>query len=338
MDIQFKKLPLATIILATIFAVGLIVFIGAFSKKNAFSKFNLWGGKETVIESQNKDTDSDGLLDWQENLYGSDLSNPDTDADGYLDGEEINSGNNPLIKGPNDKLIFHPLPLGDQYNITKKVLNSDVIDSLIESYLLQKNEYINNNDITSPEEFAIVAEESTIEEMFTRALGDAYPILIEKAGDTISQLPEIFDINIAEQDIKVSEDNSSASIKEYITQISSLLKSNTFFLQEQSLLTVSSALTSGEFSLIDTIIKDNDNKIEDLRNVAVPSSWKEIHKKGLELTYLIRNIFVSFRDIQNDPLKAYVALQKLEKFSGAWNKLMEEAINLAKQQNIEISF
>ena len=96
-------------------------------------------------------------------------------------------------------------------------------------------------------------------------------------------------------------------------------------------------MNNGDFSSIDNIIKENDKKIEELRNIIVPSSWKEIHETGLGMTYLIRNIFVSFRDIENDPLKAYIALQKLENFSDAWNKLMEKAIDLAKQQNIEIS-
>lgn len=52
-----------------------------------------------------KDSDNDGLKDWQEILYGTDPNNPDTDGDGTPDGEEVRLGRNPLAKGPNDKIL-----------------------------------------------------------------------------------------------------------------------------------------------------------------------------------------------------------------------------------------
>jgi hypothetical protein len=47
-----------------------------------------------------KDSDSDGLSDWEEeNIYFTDLNNPDTDGDGYLDGIEVQGGYNPKGSG-----------------------------------------------------------------------------------------------------------------------------------------------------------------------------------------------------------------------------------------------
>lgn len=51
------------------------------------------------------DSDNDGLLDWQEEFYGSDPNNPDTDGDGTNDGDEIKQDRDPTIPGPNDALI-----------------------------------------------------------------------------------------------------------------------------------------------------------------------------------------------------------------------------------------
>lgn len=51
-----------------------------------------------------KDTDEDGLKDWEEQLWKSDPLNPDSDSDGTPDGLEIKSGRNPTVAGPNDKL------------------------------------------------------------------------------------------------------------------------------------------------------------------------------------------------------------------------------------------
>lgn len=50
------------------------------------------------------DTDSDGLKDWQEVLWGTDKNNPDSDGDGVADGQEVSSGRDPQIKGPDDQL------------------------------------------------------------------------------------------------------------------------------------------------------------------------------------------------------------------------------------------
>lgn len=60
---------------------------------------------DTFSSQSQSDIDKDGLLDYEEVIYGTDPLNPDTDGDGFLDGEEIASKRNPLIPGPNDELI-----------------------------------------------------------------------------------------------------------------------------------------------------------------------------------------------------------------------------------------
>ena len=317
------KIPLVVIILAIALIVGGVVLVWKYPNKKSLSG--------TKYEENLQDSDNDGLKDWEEELYKTDLHNPDTDGDGYLDGEEVAAGTNPLIKAPGDKLVFYPLPLGDRYNITKKVLSEDVINSMLDSYLAQKGEYINDHpEIDSPETFAALIKQSTIETMSRRALSGIDPILLEEAQQTISEMPEIFNINIADGDIKISEDSSPEAIKLYLSQIASIFNSDTFFLQEQSFNILISALENNDFVQLDQLIKQNDDKIEELKKIVVPSSWKENHKKRLKYTVLIRNIFVSFRDFQNDPIKAYLAFQELEKFTDKWNNLVEETKNLAK--------
>jgi len=44
-----------------------------------------------------KDTDTDGLADWEETLWGTDPNNPDTDGDGFRDGDEVHSNHDPLV-------------------------------------------------------------------------------------------------------------------------------------------------------------------------------------------------------------------------------------------------
>lgn len=51
-----------------------------------------------------RDTDKDGLADWEEVLWNTDPSNPDTDGDGTKDGKEVENGRHPKIAGPNDQV------------------------------------------------------------------------------------------------------------------------------------------------------------------------------------------------------------------------------------------
>ncbi len=326
-----KKIPLISIIIGIALIIGGGIFVWQYSDQES-----LFGRKS--VEKNFKDSDNDGLRDWEEELYRSDPNNPDTDGDGYLDGEEVDSGHNPIVKSPGDKLDFYPLPLGEKYNLTQKVLDEETMGAILEAYVLEKGEYIMDHpEVYSAESFAASVEKSTLEEISKRAVAEAFPQLLEKTGDTISEIPEIFDIKVVDQDINITEDNNQEAIKLYLSQVSLILNSDIFFLQDQTFQALTSAFKNNDFFKLDQLIKENDIKIEYAKSIIVPSSWKEIHKKGLELTLLIRNIFVSFRDIPNDPIKAQIALLKFENFADNWNDLMEEAIDLAKSQNIELS-
>lgn len=51
-----------------------------------------------------KDSDGDGLRDWEERLWITDIHNTDSDGDGTGDGEEVSLGRNPSKKAPGDVL------------------------------------------------------------------------------------------------------------------------------------------------------------------------------------------------------------------------------------------
>lgn len=71
--------------------VVLIALIGAIANKKIRYTQNRNSAGQVVVVSDaiEKDTDGDGLRDWEETLWGLDPNNPDTDGDGETDGEKI---------------------------------------------------------------------------------------------------------------------------------------------------------------------------------------------------------------------------------------------------------
>lgn len=105
-----RKNPLPISIFLAIIIVGGGVFV--LNKDRIFSNDEVPEASPSAItlaavpstETNESDSDKDGLPDWKEALYGSNLDNPDTDKDGTRDGDEVRMGRDPIKPAPNDEL------------------------------------------------------------------------------------------------------------------------------------------------------------------------------------------------------------------------------------------
>lgn len=115
------KLSTKIQMIAVVLILGLGVFIGVWLAQKKESGFSVESETEKEKEisqqkalanrsfsNQGKDSDYDGLADWEETIYKTDPKNPDTDNDGYLDGEEVKAGYSPTDPAANDKIINLP--------------------------------------------------------------------------------------------------------------------------------------------------------------------------------------------------------------------------------------
>lgn len=85
-----------------------------------------------------KDFDSDGLLDWEEDLFGTMRDNKDSDGDGTLDGDEVNLERNPAVSG-SDSLSQKGSTINGSSKLSEN--ENDFIKSLISaSYSLKNGE------------------------------------------------------------------------------------------------------------------------------------------------------------------------------------------------------
>ncbi len=188
-------------ILTSCFVALVILGLGflSHSQGNLFAALATLGGKQadkimlpadlitpTPIDITNRDTDNDGLADWEERLHGADPENPDTDGDGTNDGGEIRGGRDPVKRGPNDLLPVIADPnfatsstdvLGLKKEFFAKYLAAQAQDvrettfrDLIKNFDAKK--YRTTHQIVSLN----ISSDNSIEAM--RAYGNAFGILI----------------------------------------------------------------------------------------------------------------------------------------------------------------
>ncbi len=101
---NFSSLPHKNLYLSAAFA-ALIIGVGAIVHyKPSFLLSRNNDGNVVTMNSDtasssitSRDTDEDGLHDWEEQLYGSDPRKRDSDGDSTIDGEEVQTGRNPII-------------------------------------------------------------------------------------------------------------------------------------------------------------------------------------------------------------------------------------------------
>lgn len=100
-----KNLIISGIAALLILSVGIYVKIPTKNKQLALQKESAsLLANSTSTDLATRDSDGDGLPDWEERLYGTDPFNPDTDGDGTPDGKEVAEGRDPRKAGPDDKL------------------------------------------------------------------------------------------------------------------------------------------------------------------------------------------------------------------------------------------
>jgi hypothetical protein len=83
-----------------------------------------------------KDSDNDGLKDWEEIIWKTDSNSADTDGDGIKDGDEVKANKSPLVKGPNDSLIEKAKIVDSTPDIKVKEDNKNITKELAKTFYI----------------------------------------------------------------------------------------------------------------------------------------------------------------------------------------------------------
>lgn len=208
-------------------AIALAIFVlivgGAFWATKTKSRVS-YQNEEIVAAAQseklNKDSDGDGLKDWEEALWHTNQNNPDTNGDGINDFDEIRMGINPIGTSTTDMLSTTTLATKVNPSIESDLTDTDRFSrELFAKYVGEKQngtyaatsdytsfflDYLNNNekgDVTlyQNSDFKIVAETKDSLRVYGNTLGI---IVAENAKKFPGNELTIFDDAVATNDSK----------------------------------------------------------------------------------------------------------------------------------------
>lgn len=244
---------------------------------------------------ENADPDNDGLKNWQEKLYHTDVKNPDTDGDGYLDGEEVASGYEATVASPNDAL--EGTDTGQPRTLPKNL-------TVYLAQILSKK--ISSGEITPSKNSATDFTNDPSIPYNQDAINDAFAQIGQRAKAYFI-LPEIKD-----SEIKISRDPTTyAQVGVYINQMSQVVEHSAEPSRQQrsEVDIIKDAVASRNMQEIGALILSVQKSILAIRDVTAPKDFADIHKKQLAILMLDEKILTAVRDLEVDPASAAAGVE-----------------------------
>ncbi len=255
-----------------------------------------------------QDSDNDGLKDWEESLWGTDLYNEDTDKDGMKDGEEVDINRNPLKAGPDDELGEDILVKSKKTRAQYEDLNETekFSQEFFKEYLSLKNSGISFDD-ASAQEF-----------LLSSTLGK---IQIDGGSKIYTS-----------DDINIINDNSKEAIRVYGNTIgATILRYSAKEKKENEMLILRRALETNnqdELKKLDLIIVIYRNILNDSLKISTPQNMTNIHLGLINSFSQIASSIEGMRRVFTDPLMTlnkigtyqedvnglFIALQDINKY------------------------
>jgi hypothetical protein len=266
-----------SILLSIVVALG-IIFISLHYNKP--KKITTNEDKQTQTENNaaklsinNADTDSDGLKDWEETLWGTDSKKSDTDSDGTTDDNEIKAGRNPLkantaIKGKEFNDVLENQKLIDQKKAEEDFKNLTTTEKISYELLLQ---YLKTGKTDS------------------KLTGLEAQAIVDKA---LTYLPTVTYKTYSSKDLKVINSSTNEVLRDYANGVAKIILDNLMTKTESidSIITDAANINSDEkltegikviFARFDPLIAKNKKTSLSLLNMTVPETFSSSHLRLL---------------------------------------------------------
>jgi len=236
-----------------------------------------------AYEDADRDTDNDGLKDWEEILWKTDSNKADTDGDGTNDGEEIKLGRDPAMAGPNDKL-----KKTEEAPKTGTVAPQTLTDRIAQKFAV---EYLTTQGASggNPDVFQ---KKSLSESLMTSLAKDAL---------TFKDQFETLDVAI----------NKDIPAKSYLNELGAFLDKNFAGLKDSEIEILDEAISDEKFEELQklaTYVSAYKKAVDFLKKEKVPAAYVPLH---LELMNILNNTAIAVSYMQateKDPAKGLVGL------------------------------
>ncbi|KKU70635.1 MAG: hypothetical protein UX94_C0003G0029 [Parcubacteria group bacterium GW2011_GWA2_47_21] len=243
----------------------------------------------TAVERQiiTRDADEDGLADWEEVLWKTNIKNADTDGDGANDAEEIKANRNPLVKGPDDKLdsatIKEISGSTDSKNLTET-------DKFARDFLVRYIASQDESGISDPEVFNGLIEDY---------LSSGNPDLSPRAYGL--------------RDIKVTAEETAEAIRAYGNGVAGgLMRKADEKELPSELIAFDQYSRTGDLQALETLnelVARYKRMENDLVAITVPNTAVVSHLGLLNVLSGTRFSIEAMASTKNDPMKALVGLR-----------------------------
>lgn len=270
--------------------------------------------EQEVVTTFLDDIDQDGLTADEEKAYGTDPTNNDTDGDSYSDGVEIESGYDPLLPAPGDRIVPE----------------NEETESAAATSETTEPETVNLTELATEELNTIVSEKQDAQEELTNEdLNQAVANVLAQSNQEV-ELPEVDvdKIKIKELEAKLSESEKENKRKddvmEYLTVMGYIVMSNfpreirsQSDLKSFALRSVESgmvSLASGNYSFLTDVQKRMQRIQKEIEGVEVPESMMSTHVRALKLAGFITIMIDKIYTINpvSDPIGQMDQLAKIQ--------------------------
>lgn len=268
-------------------------------------------GCQSNPNDKNKDSDYDGLMDWQEVTWKTNPCVQDTDGDGYLDGEEVTAGYDPTKPAPNDKLA-------DQESTEPRPLPNNLTQALAQS-LAKKIAEENPASITGV--------------LDSDSINTSNQIVDQAIQETLNKAILEFSLpKITNQEIFILSDNSPSAIQTYAGEIVETIEQwavNTSVdrIEKSESELFYQAIQTKNFVEIDQYIEFYKGTAQSIKQIPVPSDLINIHKEQIGVFWVIGNIYQAIKEIDTDPLKTNLALEQYKITRELFNQTLIKLAN-----------
>lgn len=240
------------------------------------------------------DTDNDGLPDWEENLWKTDIRNPDTDGDGAMDGEETKNGRDPVTPGPND-VVSEMTGAASSTDLFANQKDLSVTERFSRAFFSKYVEARKNSQGKLTEEELMAITDSTVDSMLSYDERTSTSTVYKKT------------------DLKIISGKESDSKKDYFNNVAIVFKnyvnsyspgSEIFYFKEAT-----EEENPEKIKELDNVLSNYSGLIRAYLNIVVPNELADMHLAILNQFVRMKKDTERMKTVFSDPVLGLLALK-----------------------------